>query len=196
MSLYDSRYRGTGLARALFNAFIWLYLRPRVFGRGHLPERGPFILAANHASHADTAALYAALPRRLRARTVAVAARDYFFENPIRRAAARALFNAVPVDRRPIAGRDPLRHAIRALRAGYGLLIYPEGTRSPDGGVSQFRGGIGRLAALFPDAPIIPVWLETAQVMPKGTVIPQPRAVRVRWNVSLIWTSNTCSIAR
>lgn len=185
MSLYHSGYRGTRLVTALFDSFVRLYLRPKVRGREYLPERGPFILAANHASHADTAAIYAALPRRLRSRVVAAAAQDYFFENRIRRATARALFNAVPIDRKPIAGRDPLRHAVRALRSGYGLLIYPEGTRSPDGSVSRFRSGIGRLVARFPGVPVIPVWLDTARVMPKGAVAPQPLAVRIHFGAPL-----------
>jgi 1-acyl-sn-glycerol-3-phosphate acyltransferase len=183
--MYHSGYRGSSLATTLFDAFVRLYLRPKVSGRLHLPKRSPFILAANHASHADTAAIYAALPRRLRTHTVAAAAQDYFFENSIRRASARVLFNAVPVDRRPVAGRDPLRHAIRALREGYGVLIYPEGTRSPDGSIGAFRGGIGRLIALYPDAPVIPIWLDTAQVMPKGAVAPQPRAIEVRFGPPL-----------
>jgi 1-acyl-sn-glycerol-3-phosphate acyltransferase len=186
MSLYQSGYRGTWLATALFDTFVRLYLRPKIHGRANLPASGPFILAANHASHADTAAIYAALPRRLRSSVVAAAAQDYFFENRIRRASARMLFNAVPVDRRPVAGRDPLRHSIRALREGYGLLIYPEGTRSPDGSIGTFRGGIGRLVALFPGVPVIPIWLDTARAMPKGAVAPQPRAVEIRFGAQLL----------
>lgn len=186
MGGYRSDYRGTWLMRPLFDRFVRLYLRLEVSGSEHLPQNGPFILAANHASHADTPVLFAALPGRLRNRVVAAAAQDYFFENPLRRAVARSLFNAVPVDRRPVPGRNPLRHAARALREGYGLLIFPEGTRSRDGGVGRFRSGIGRLAAQFPDVPIIPVWLDTADVLPKGAYAPRPKAVAVRFGPPIV----------
>jgi 1-acyl-sn-glycerol-3-phosphate acyltransferase len=186
MSLYESEYAGSRVAANLFDAFVRSYLRLRISGTEHLPEHGPFILAANHASHADTAVVYASLPRRLRRHVVAAAARDYFFENKLRRASARMLYNAVPVDRQAAAGRDPLRHPIRALREGYGLLIYPEGTRSRDGSIGRFRSGIGRLIALFPGVPVIPVWLDTAEVMPKGSFAPQPRTVDVRFGPPLL----------
>jgi 1-acyl-sn-glycerol-3-phosphate acyltransferase len=185
MKLYNSKYHGSRPLAALFDAFVRLYLRLDVRGREHLPDRGPLLLAANHSSHADTAVIYASLPRRFRRQVVAAAARDYFFDNPLRRASARMLFNAVPVDRRPEPRRDPLRHPIRALRQGYGVLIYPEGTRSQDGSINQFRGGIGRLIALFPNVPVIPVWLDTADVMPKGSLAPRPRVVAVRFGPPL-----------
>jgi len=59
------------------------------------------------------------------------------------------------------------------LREGYGLVLYPEGTRSPDGTVGPFRRGIGRLIATFPGMPVIPVRLSgSARAMPKGAVFP------------------------
>jgi 1-acyl-sn-glycerol-3-phosphate acyltransferase len=186
MSLYTSHQRAAGLLAGIFRQVVAFYLRPQVKGAENLPLHGAFILAANHASHADTAVIYAAVPRALRRRLLAAAAQDYFFEGGLRQYLARALFNAIPVDRENAKRRDPLRHVVRALREGYGVLIYPEGTRSRDGRIGPFRSGIGRLAAQFPDAPVIPALLEgTSEVMPKGRSVPLPRRVRVTFGAPL-----------
>jgi 1-acyl-sn-glycerol-3-phosphate acyltransferase len=186
MSLYTSHHAAANLLRDLFEIFVRLYVRPRVSGAEHLPTAGAWILASNHASHADTAVLYTAVPRRLQGRLLAAAAQDYFFSGGPRQRAARILFNAIPVDRESPGRRDPLRHVARALREGYGVLIYPEGTRSRSGQIGSFRAGIGRLIAQFPAAPVIPALLEgTDAVMPKGNSLPAPRSVRVTFGAPL-----------
>src|SRR5690348_1106649 len=186
MSLYTSRQRGAGLLSDLFEFFVWLYVRPRVIGAEHLPVAGAYLLAANHNSHADTAVIFSAVPRRLRHRLLAAAAQDYFFDGGLRQRAARTLFNAIPVERETARRRDPLRHVVRALREGYGVLIYPEGTRSRNGQIGPFRSGIGRLIAQFPDAPVIPTLVEgTDEVMPKGRSVPIPRRVSVTFGAPL-----------
>ena len=186
MSLYTSHQRGSGVLSSILRQAVALYLRPQASGAEHLPVQGAFILAANHASHADSAVIYAAVPRALRSRLLAAAAQDYFFEGGLRQYMARALFNAIPVDRESAKRRDPLRHVVRALREGYGVLIYPEGTRSLSGEIGPFRSGIGRLIAQFPDALVIPTLLEgTSEVMPKGRSVPLPRRVRVTFGAPL-----------
>jgi 1-acyl-sn-glycerol-3-phosphate acyltransferase len=183
MSLYTSRhpFARLELVTRPFMAFVRFYCRLRVEGLDHVPATGPFILAANHSSHADTAVIFAALPRELRKRVLAAAAREYFFDGGVRQFASRILFNIIPVSRNAPFGEDPLRHVVRALREGYGVLLFPEGTRSQNGQLGPFRSGIGRLVAEFPDVPIVPVWIEgAARVLPKKVAIPIPRPVRVR----------------
>jgi 1-acyl-sn-glycerol-3-phosphate acyltransferase len=180
MGLYPSHNAMAGIYIFLFDAFVRSYTRPQVLGGEHIPDQGAYILAANHASHADTAVLFAALPRAKRRRLLAAAAHDYFFDNGLRQHVVRALYNVIPVDRDGKTGSDALRHVVRALREGYGVLIFPEGTRSRDGKLGRFRGGIGRLAAQFPQVPIIPVYLDnTEAVLPKGKNLPTPVKVRI-----------------
>lgn len=180
MSLYASHYPFTEVTRKLFFTYIHLYFRPQISGAHYIPPEGAFLLTSNHASHADTAIIFSALPPHLRHRVVAAAARDYFFEGGWQQSAARILFNAIPVDRETVKGEDPLRHVIRALEEGYGVVIYPEGTRSQTGKIGPFRRGIGRLIALFPTIPVIPLRLiGTAQALPKGASFPRPRTVHV-----------------
>lgn len=175
MSLYRSKYAFSGLIAGLFRTYVAVYARPRVIGARNLPKKGPFIIASNHVSHADTAVLFNAVPRKIRQRTLAAAAQDYFFKGDIRTWSSRIFFNAIPVSRELNRGTDPLKHVVRALREGYGVLLYPEGTRSKNGEIGPFRGGIGRLAAEFPGLPIIPTYVSgTNRIMPKGKFVPRP----------------------
>jgi 1-acyl-sn-glycerol-3-phosphate acyltransferase len=189
MSLYTSRHpiARIGLPTRLFMAFVRFYCRLDIEGLENVPHGGAFILAANHSSHADTAVVFAALPRKLRRRVVAAAAQDYFFDNGFRQFFARVLFNVIPVPRTITSATDPLRHVIRALREGYGVLLYPEGTRSRNGELGPFRSGIGRLAVDFPNVPIIPVWIDgTARMLPtSGFPFPRPVKVKVRFGEPL-----------
>jgi 1-acyl-sn-glycerol-3-phosphate acyltransferase len=187
MSLYRSRHVAARFVPSIFQAFVRLYVRPRIEGADRLPTQGSFIIAANHNSHADTAVIFTALPRHARRRFVAAAAQDYFFQGGPWQFFSRILFNAIPVSRDRRGGQDPLRHAARALREGYALLLYPEGTRSKDGTIGPFRGGIGRLIAEFPGTPVIPTFVGgTARVMPKGKVVPRPYKVTVRFGEPLL----------
>jgi 1-acyl-sn-glycerol-3-phosphate acyltransferase len=182
MSLYRSRHLAARFIPRLFTTFVQLYVRPKVEGREHLPLEGSFIIAANHSSHADTAVIFTAVPRAIRGRFVAGAAQDYFFQGGPPQYFSRVLFNAIPIARDRRGGQDPLRHLSRALREGYAVLMYPEGTRSKDGSIGPFRAGIGRLIAEFPGTPVVPTWVGgTTRVMPKGKLIPRPHRVAVRF---------------
>lgn len=136
--------------------------------RGRL-DAGPGgrIVVANHGSHADTAALLAALPAA--ARPVFVAAADYWFAVPLRRAVASGLAGILPVRRGRDGAYPALLDAVRPMLAdGRTVVIYPEGTRSTDGRVGTFRSGALRLARDC-RVPIVPVAvLGTRDVLPKN----------------------------
>jgi len=145
---------------------------------GRRPASGR-VVVANHGSHADTAALLAALPAD--AAPVFAAAADYWFAVPARRWLATGLAGILPV-RRGGGGGYPalLAAAAPALAAGRTVVIYPEGTRSTAGHVGEFHSGALRLAR---DAavPIVPVaLLGTRDVLPKhGRVRRAPIEVRI-----------------
>ncbi len=173
---------GTGLAararRLLWRAVCWLVGGLTV--RGTLDARpGGVIVVANHGSHADTAALLAALPAT--ARPVFAAAADYWFDEPARRAAATGLAGILPVRRGERGAYEALRAAAApALAAGRTVVIYPEGTRTTDGRVGRFRSGAVRLAGDC-RVPIVPVaLLGTREVLPKeGRIRCAPLEVRI-----------------
>lgn len=146
---------------------------------GRWTAEGGCIVVANHASHADTAVLVAALPST--ARPVFGAAADYWFDVPVRRFIATSLIGILPVRRSGDGNYDALVAAVGpALRAGRTVVIYPEGTRSTDGTIGEFRYGAIRLARDC-GVPIVPVAIVgTADVLPKdGSFSPGPMEVRL-----------------
>lgn len=147
------------------------------------PDERRRIYYANHTSHLDTVALWAALPAHLRRRTRPVAAMDYWGRNALVRFIAQRGFNAVLVKRRPeIHGGDPLGPLADALEANQSLIIFPEGTRRADSTPGPFKGGLHHLAERFPDAELIPTYLENLhRSMPKGSLLPLPFACTVHF---------------
>jgi 1-acyl-sn-glycerol-3-phosphate acyltransferase len=128
---------------------------------------GGCIVVANHSSHADTAVLLAALPPK--AKPVFGAAADYWFDVPVRRFIATSLAGVLPVRRSGEDSYAALLAAVRpALKAGRTVILYPEGTRSIDGDIGEFRSGALRLAREC-GVPLVPVAVAgTADVLPKG----------------------------
>ena len=105
---------------------------------GRWPQTGGCILAANHSSHADTAVLLAALPPR--AQPVFAAASDYWFEVPVRRFLITILAGGLPVQRTDGGTYAALLAAAKpALSQGRSVGSYPEGTRTTDGSIREFR---------------------------------------------------------
>ena len=135
----------------------------------------PALIVANHASHLDTAVLLSTLPTARRRRT-AVAAADYFFGTVWRAAGSAIAFNAFPLERRG-GSESPL--AGQLLADGWSIIVYPEGTRSPDGFPRHFRMGAAWLAVTH-SVPVIPVGIRgTYAAMPRGRVWPRPGRTRV-----------------
>ena len=134
-------------------------VRMRVRGLGQLGA-GPYIFAPNHQSHFDIAALLGLLPGVTR-----FAVKREMFAEPILGAVLRTM-GMIAIDR-----DDPLSSIERLQRVtldGGSLVIFPEGTRSPDGELLPFRKG-AFVAAIHLGVPIVPVVCKgTTRIMPKG----------------------------
>lgn len=137
---------------------------------------GPAVFFANHSSHLDFASIWAALPAAVRARTRPVAGRDYWEKTALRRRIAAHFFRAVLIERQRVTvASNPLAPMLAALDAGDSLIVFPEGTRSPDGAVHEFKSGLYHLARGRPAVPLVPVYLQNlSRILPKGDVLPVP----------------------
>lgn len=144
------------------------------------------IYFANHTSHIDTLAIWSSLPRRLRARTRPIAARDYWGKG-LRKYIATRGFGAVLIDRaRETPDSDPLDPLRAALQAGDSLIIFPEGTRGALARPARFRSGLFRLAMEFAGVELIPVYLDNLhRSLPKGAFLPLPVVCTVRFGQPL-----------
>ncbi|MCP5327238.1 MAG: 1-acyl-sn-glycerol-3-phosphate acyltransferase [Sinobacteraceae bacterium] len=168
-----------GVVKLLVGAYgRWFGIHPRTDAQR--------IYFANHTSHIDTLAIWAALPYTLRRRTRPVAARDYWGRGLRRYLATRAL-GAVLIDRaREQATMDPLEPLRAALRAGDSLILFPEGTRGTRAAPARFRGGLHRLALEFPAVELLPVYLDNLhRALPKGSLLPVPMVCTVRFGAPL-----------
>ena len=151
-----------------------------IYGQAQVPPFGGYIVAANHASHLDTGLVKYALGEQGDA-LVALAARDYFFEDPVRRMYFENFTNLVPMERHGSL-RESLRLAGEVIRDGYILLIFPEGTRSDTGVMADFKPSLGYLA-MTNRCGILPMYLSrTHDAMPKGRYLPK-RGERVAAHV-------------
>jgi long-chain acyl-CoA synthetase len=150
-------------------------LHTEIKGDVQVPPFGGYIVAANHASHLDMGLVKHALGETGDL-LVALAAKDYFFEDPVRKAYFENFTNLVPMERYGSL-RESLRLASDVLADGHILLIFPEGTRSATGVMDEFKPSLGYLA-LTNRCGILPMYLAgTHDAMPKGSFWPKQREV-------------------
>lgn len=164
----------TGLRGILFFARA-VGVKVRVEGRSNIPD-GVCLFVANHTSSADAPAVVGAIPRR-----IAVLLKESLFKWPIVGQAFK-LADFIPVKR---SDRESaiasVEKAAEAMRAGQSFLIYPEGTRSPDGRLQEFKKGAVALA-IKAGVPIVPVLCTGAQrVMAKRSMVIRPGEIVVEF---------------
>ncbi len=176
---------------------LWLVFDFRTAGQEFVPLQGGAIVAANHRSWLDPVVLAAALPRR----AVFVGAEELLGDrltpgfvpwDPLIRLIAPFVrwYGFVPVRRTEV---DPaaytggaFREALRVLRAGGLLALFPEGgVNRTDQPLAPLRRGVAALSRRG-RAPIVPAWIfGTDRALPLGSVLPRPRRVAVRFGPSL-----------
>lgn len=136
------------LTRFIFKILFGIFFRPKIIGIENIPKDGAFILAANHMSNFDPPFL-----GTFTGRVVCYMAKEELFKNPIFAAAIRGL-NVFPV-KRGAADKSAIKNAVKILKSGNCLGIFPEGTRSKTGKIGKAESGVSLIAAMT-KAPIIP----------------------------------------
>jgi 1-acyl-sn-glycerol-3-phosphate acyltransferase len=184
---------GSATFEGFCRMFFTCYCPLTVEGRHHLPEE-PFLLCSNHTSHADSAALMTASGRSFRSFAL-LGASDYFFHSRSVRWSVSALMNVIPIDRQP--GPKSLGACLATCRrflekTGGTLILYPEGTRSPDGKMRGFKTGAGLFANEL-GVPVVPAYIEgTHRILPKGSSLPRPCPLTVRFGQALVFETGPC----
>jgi 1-acyl-sn-glycerol-3-phosphate acyltransferase len=124
--------------------------RGEVVGLENIPRHGPFIVASNHASHLDPPVVGAQVPRQM-----SFFARKTLWSSPIARWWLDTV-GTIPVDRDGGSDVSAIKNVLRTLQAGKALILFPEGTRSPDGRLQKAKSGVG-LIACRTQVPVLPV---------------------------------------
>lgn len=168
------------IQRGLLLPFTEVMAHPKVEGREWVRElERPVIFAANHSSHADTSLILHALTDRARERTVVAAAADYWFKHPLLGNIVSLFLNTFPFSRTGGA-QAQLHSSSQLLKSGWNLVLFPEGSRSPDGRLQEFKPGVGHLAKET-RTPVVPMHIRGAyQIMPRHQPMPLPGPIRVR----------------
>jgi 1-acyl-sn-glycerol-3-phosphate acyltransferase len=144
----------------------------------------PVVIVANHTSHLDTALLLTTLPTKWRRKVTVGAAADYFFDAWWRAIGSALAFATFPIERH---GQGLSDTPTKLLEDGWSIVMFPEGTRSPDGWTRRFRPGAAALARAH-NVPIVPVAIRGSYAaMPRGRAWPKPGRppVHVRFGSAL-----------
>ena len=172
-SLFDRRGR---FAHRCARAWSWLILkttgvRVTVEGLDRIKANTTYVFVSNHQSIYDIPVVFTSLPYQLRIIAKASLARFPVLGWHLRRGGH--LF----VDRRKPDHAGILKRWRQLVMDGLSLIIYAEGTRSPDGTVARFKGG-SFLLAIEAGLPVVPVSIiGTRRVMPKGRLRTEPADV-------------------
>jgi len=170
------------LARLLYFVLFLPLLRLETRGLGNLPARGPYLVCPNHQSYLDAFVLVSTLPYGLFRRMFFVGY-SFMFTSRLMKLAAR-LTNIVPV--------DPDAHLLRAMKAGAAglrrgliLCIFPEGGRSYDGKLQDFKKGAAILAREL-GVPMVPAAIDgTHAVWPRDSLRIRPHKVRITFGAPI-----------
>lgn len=178
-ALLEGRTRGQELIRATGGHLVRLLCRPTITGLEHVPAEGGFIVASNHLSFLDSVLIQGVFPRPVGF----FAKAEYFTQPGIRGRGKRVFFESfgsVPVDRDRQSGAVEALYGLTDLiRSGYGVGIYPEGTRSRDGRLYRGKNGVGWLA-LATGVPVVPVGLcGTERLQPPGKTMIRPASFQM-----------------
>jgi 1-acyl-sn-glycerol-3-phosphate acyltransferase len=142
-TVFVSSYLGFGIGHSL-----------RVIGRRHMPRSGPVLVLANHQSFFDPVLVGLASTRYL-----TYVARETLFRNKFFAGIIRSL-DAIPIDNEGFS-RQGIHGTLEALGKGLSVLLFPEGERTPHGGMEPFKPGVTLLLKKA-KCPIVPVGIAGA----------------------------------
>jgi 1-acyl-sn-glycerol-3-phosphate acyltransferase len=173
--------------------FIWsiilqdlifkFYIRIKIEGTPYkeLYKKNPkLLIISNHASHLDATSIAASIPRRYWLNLYIVAAKDYFFTNPLFTFFSQHCLGAIPLDRKDKKGEavNLILKLLNKLERMW-IIIFPEGTRSQDGKIHDFKRGVS-IFSIQTNTPILFLYIDgNSKLWPKGKNIPRPGVLKI-----------------
>jgi 1-acyl-sn-glycerol-3-phosphate acyltransferase len=169
------------MKHVILGPILRLFFHPTVEGLENLPPDGAVILAPNHLSFADDLLV----PLVLKGRRATILAKSDYWDHWYTRWFFEGA-GCVPVRRDGgSASRAAIDAAVKALREGRTVMLFPEGTRSPDGRLYRGKTGVARIA-LEAGVPVVPVGvIGTFELWPYTRRLPKSGQVTIRFGEPL-----------
>lgn len=143
-----------------------MWFRGEVYGTENFPLDGPFLIASNHASHLDPPFVGAHVPRQMR-----FFARKSLWSNRLMCWWMNRT-ETIPVER-DSGDIGAIKRVLQALKENRAIVLFPEGTRSPDGLLQKAKPGVG-LMACKTGVPVVPCRIfGSFQAFGKGSTLPR-----------------------
>ncbi|MFA4917623.1 MAG: AMP-binding protein [Thermodesulfovibrionales bacterium] len=171
-------FMGLQLAKIVSKIFFSLITE----GLQNIPAQGPYIITPNHASYLDAFAVVSGMPSKTFRDLYTLGIQKYFTGRAGKSFAKLA--NVIPIDQEKYLNKA-LQMSSYVLRNGKSLLIFPEGGRSFDGELMEFKKGVGILA-LELNIPVIPAYIEGSfEALPRSAKWPKFRQIKVAFGKPL-----------
>jgi long-chain acyl-CoA synthetase len=167
---------------SLIKIIMKIFFRLKVEGLENVPEKGPYIITPNHASYLDGFNVVAALTS-ISFRDLYSLGFQKYFTGRFKESFAR-LAHVIPIDPETYLNRA-LQMASYILRNGKSLLIFPEGGRSYDGEIMEFKKGVGILSMEL-NVPVIPAYIKGSfEALPRGKIWPKFAEMEITFGTPL-----------
>jgi 1-acyl-sn-glycerol-3-phosphate acyltransferase len=172
MSEKKPKMRWFRFARWCCRALCKLFFRIHVYGRENVPDKGAFVLVSNHQSYIDP--IFCGIPLE---RPLYFLARFSLWKNRFFGWLISSV-NTIPV-KQDKADLSAMRKVISKLKEGWGVCLFPEGTRTSDGKITPFKPGFGLLCRRG-GAAVVPVLIDGAfECWPRHKKIFSPGRIEV-----------------
>ena len=144
-------------------------LRIKIQGLERLDPNETYIFMLNHSSFLDILLAFACIPHNFR-----IITKEEIFWMPLMGWALKRS-GQIPMNRtNPRKGLESLRHASELLKKKISIVVFPEGTRTPDGAIKDFKPTLFILP-IRSGIPVVPVLIEgTFEALKRGSVLLNP----------------------
>lgn len=164
-------------ASKCFKGFFRVYNSLRIHGRIHIPAKGPYILAPNHQSFVDAPVVLSGLKWR-QIKTCYFYATEEHVKSKFRRRLADKN-NTIIMEQAHL--KESIQKLAQVLKSGNNIVIFPEGSRTHDGDLSDFKLSFAILSKEL-NVPIVPVCIRGAyEALPRHRKTLYPRHIEVHY---------------
>jgi 1-acyl-sn-glycerol-3-phosphate acyltransferase len=168
------RFAWSVYLKLVFSSYIQLRIKGDSYE--NLYAKYPrLLIISNHGSHLDATSIAASIPSKYWLNLYITAAKDYFFSNPFFTFFSKHCLGAIPLDRKDRKG-EAVNLIIKLLTRldRIWMILFPEGTRTPDGKIHEFKRGISIFAEKT-NTPILFLYLDgNTKLWPKGRAWAKP----------------------